>query len=244
MKKLFIPVSLGMLCASFTIVPPVPVKSKAIIAPVTGKKAAIPPFISDAVCDVYITAGLEEKGLSELAFKQAWKGYQFLVQQKSIHRTGYLTVCDYSKSSREKRLYIIDIGRKRLISHTYVAHGRNSGNEYASSFSNKPESLQSSLGFYITSTTYDGENGLSLRLSGVDRGFNDNAFARSIVLHGAAYVDAVRVAKGTIMGRSFGCPAVSKKEAARIIHTIKNGSCLFIYYPDKYYSKTSTILNG
>lgn len=243
-KKLFIPVSLGMLCVSFTIVPPVPAKSKAGIAVVSLNKSAVSPVNTDTVCDVYVAAGLEAKGLSESAFKQAWKGYQHLLQQRLIQRTEYLSVCDYSKSSRLKRLYIIDIGKKRLISHTYVAHGKNSGYEYAASFSNKPESLQSSLGFYITTTTYDGENGLSLRLRGVDKGFNDNAFVRSIVLHGAAYVGAARAAKGTVMGRSFGCPAVSKQEAARIIHTIKNGTCLYIYYPDRYYSKASMILNG
>jgi hypothetical protein len=161
-----------------------------------------------------------------------------------ISRQNYLTVCDFSQSSKQKRLYIIDVENSALLINTYVAHGKNSGAEYATSFSNTPESLQSSLGFYITGNTYTGEHGLSLRINGVDPGFNDKAFERSIVIHGAAYVDAARVNKGMYMGRSWGCPALPQKESAKIITTIKNGTCLFIYHPSRNYLQRSKILNG
>ena len=127
---------------------------------------------------------------------------------------------------------------------TWVAHGKNSGAEYANRFSNTPESLQSSLGFYVTSATYIGKHGLSLRMNGVDPGFNDKALERTIVIHGAAYVDAARAKAGMYMGRSWGCPAVPQKESAKIISTIKNGTCLFIYHPSRNYLLTSKILNG
>lgn len=242
MKKIFIPISVALMSVSFTIVPPVPNKSTNHDADFAGKLAITALVTKDAACDIYTAAGLEEKGLSETAFKQAWKGYQHLLNNNRLNCTGYLTICDFSKSSRQKRLYVVDVLAKKLIKHTYVAHGRNTGYEYATSFSNKPESLQSSLGFYVTQQTYIGENGLSLRLNGVDRGFNDNALARNIVMHGADYVSAGRAAKG-ITGRSYGCPAVPKNEVSQIVQIIKNGTCLFIYHPDKQYRNSSKVLN-
>jgi hypothetical protein len=127
---------------------------------------------------------------------------------------------------------------------TYVAHGKNSGGEYATKFSNRPESLQTSLGFYITSATYTGKHGLSLKLQGVDPGFNDMALVRTIVMHGANYVDEARAKAGIFMGRSWGCPAVPANQSRSIINTIKQGTCLFIYHPDKNYLTHSKILNA
>lgn len=242
MKKIFIPISVALMSVSFTIVPPAFKESTTAIADSAARAVIVAPISQDAACDVFIAAGLEEKGLSETAFKQAWKGYQNLLNRNLLGRTSYLTICDFSISSRQKRLYIVDVSSKKLIKHTYVAHGRNTGYEYATSFSNKPESLQSSLGFYVTMQTYNGENGLSLRLKGVDKGFNDNALVRSIVMHGADYVSAGRAAKG-ITGRSYGCPAVPKNEVSQIVQIIKNGTCLFIYHPDKQYRNSSKVLN-
>ncbi len=192
---------------------------------------------------IYNTIQLEQYGLSKEAFDYAWKGYQYLSDNNKIFRSTYLTICDFSQSSRQKRLYIIDVENNELVMHTYVAHGKNSGAEYATRFSNIHESLQSSLGFYITSGTYIGKHGLSLRMNGVDPGFNENAMERTIVIHGAAYVDAARARAGMYMGRSWGCPAVPQKESAKIITTIKNGTCLFVYYPSRNYLLTSKILN-
>lgn len=186
---------------------------------------------------------LEEKGLSSEAFAAAWKGYQRLVENGTVTRDQYLAICDLSQSSSRRRFYIIDVKQKRLLKQTYVAHGRNSGGEYATRFSNTPESLQSSLGFYVTRNTYNGAHGISLRLEGVDPGFNDKAYERTIVLHGATYVDAARARAGIMMGRSFGCPAVPQKEAPAIIGQIRDGACLFVYHPTRIYHERSNILN-
>lgn len=171
------------------------------------------------------------------------KGYQHLLEKNKIANSRYLTICDFSQSSKQKRFYIVDLVDNELITNTYVAHGRNSGGEFATHFSNTPESLQSSLGFYITHQTYTGKHGLSLRLIGVDGKFNDKAYERTIVMHGAAYVDASRVHAGGYMGRSWGCPALPKNESSKIITTIKEGTCLFIYHPQKQYLAGSNLLN-
>ena len=233
------------MCSSFTITPTLPTESK--IAEVV--KVSPTPFTdssittNDVAAALYENSNLEQYHLSEEAFTYAWKGYQHLLDNKMISRTSYLTICDFSQSSRQKRLYIVDVANKKLIVNTYVAHGKNSGAEYATTFSNKLESLQSSLGFYITSGTYIGKHGLSLRIDGVDQGFNDKALVRSIVIHGAAYVSEARANSGLYMGRSWGCPAVPENESAKIINTIKNGTCLFIYHPSRNYLLNSKILN-
>lgn len=207
--------------------------------------AGVTPVHTAPGADIlYTTLGLEQRGLSKEAFNHAWRGYQFLQKKELIKNSTYLTICDFSQSSKQKRLYIIDIEKQELVTNTWVAHGKNSGGEYATRFSNINESLQSSLGFYITASTYTGKHGLSLRLQGVDPGFNDKAMQRTIVIHGASYVDPSRLKAGMYMGRSWGCPAVPQNESARIIQTIRNGTCLFIYHPSKNYLDHSTILNG
>jgi len=127
---------------------------------------------------------------------------------------------------------------------TYVAHGKNSGGEYAKSFSNSPESHKSSLGFYTTGGTYYGEHGLSLRMKGLERGINCRAITRGIVIHGSEYIGEDFLKGNRVNGRSFGCPAVPAEQTEEVINTIKNGSCIFIYHPTKYYLAKSTILNG
>lgn len=226
---------MGLLCASFTLVPSAETAKHS--------SAVVTPPAADDVSTLYNTIQLSDYGLSEDAFTCAWKGYQKLLSQNKISRSDYLTICDFSQSSRQKRFYIIDVVKNKLLVNTYVAHGKNSGAEYATKFSNTLESLQSSLGFYTTSNTYIGTHGLSLRLIGVDPGYNDKAYERSIVMHGAAYVDAARAKAGMCMGRSWGCPAVPQKESANIITTIKNGTCLFIYHPTRNYLLNSKILN-
>jgi hypothetical protein len=172
----------------------------------------------------------------------AWKGYQFLLKKGKVHRSDILSICDFSQSSRNKRLYVIDINDPKVLINTYVAHGRNSGREYASSFSNAPESHKSSLGFYVTRTTYYGDHGISLRIDGVEKGINDRASARHIVIHGSEYLGDLFMQNNPFNGRSFGCPAVPAEEIEQVITTIKDGSCLFIYQPGKKYLKKSKIL--
>ena len=192
---------------------------------------------------LYYSIGGDAVGLSHEAFDNAWKGYQRLLNEGRIPETRYLTICDLSVSSRRKRFFIIDVTNEKIVTQTWVAHGQNSGAEYAERFSNQPESLQSSLGFYITHRTYTGNNGLSLRLEGLEPGYNSKAMERTIVIHGADYVDGARARAGYFMGRSWGCPAVPRKEAGKIINTIKNGTLLFIYHPGGDYLQKSKILN-
>jgi hypothetical protein len=141
-------------------------------------------------------------------------------------------------------MYVIDILNKKLLYRTYVAHGINSGKEYANSFSNRQNSYKSSLGFYITRQSYYGDNGLSLRIQGMDRGFNDLAGRRNIVIHGAPYVSTRILKKYGVMGTTFGCPAIPDDMSSRIIPVIKKGTCFFIYYPSRRYLAASSVLNG
>ncbi len=245
MRKLIIPVSLGILSVSFTLRPgalSVNIATVVAVSPAIDDSSFTNGTVPSTI--LYENINLQQYGLSKEAFSYAWKGYQHLLAKKMISRPGYLTICDFSQSSGRKRLYIIDLINNKLTINTYVAHGRNSGSEFATQFSNKPESLQSSLGFYVTGDTYTGEHGLSLRIHGVEPNYNDKALERGIVIHGAAYVDENRAQRGIFMGRSFGCPAVPQKESAKIITTIKNGTCLFIYHPGKTYLLGSKILNG
>jgi hypothetical protein len=193
--------------------------------------------------DIYNELGLESIGLNFDALKYAYKGYEYLKNRGILGNSTILTVIDFSQSSRCKRMYIIDMKDRKVLMNTYVAHGKNTGLNYANRFSNQPESLQSSLGFYITKGTYSGKHGLSLKLDGQERGFNDKAEERAVVVHGADYIGEHR--KGAAyMGRSFGCPAVPQHQADKVISLIKNGSTMFIYHPSTSYLHGSRILNG
>lgn len=192
----------------------------------------------------YEEMDLGDSGLSRKAFESAWIGYYKLKKRGFLRRTNILTICDFSQSSSNQRLYVIDVVNRRVLYRTYVAHGINSGEEYASSFSNRMESCKSSLGFYVTSTTYEGANGLSLRIDGLDKGFNNNARKRAIVIHGASYVSQRVLNKYGVMGTTFGCPAIPSEMTSQIIPVVKNGSCFFIYYPSKKYLSQSSVLNS
>ena len=243
MRNLVIPIFVSILSFSFTVIPPNYSKDKfPVSASFVINKGS--NSINDITSALYDEMNLQQYGLSKDAFIYAYKGYEYLLSRKWTSCTDYLTICDFSQSSRQKRLYLIDIANKKLILNTYVAHGRRSGSEYATRFSNRPVSLQSSLGFYITENTYSGEHGLSLKLRGVEKGFNDKALRRHIVMHGADYIDENWLRRSKCMGRSYGCPAVPKNESATIINTIKNGTCLFIYHPNRNYLLKSKILNG
>ena len=131
----------------------------------------------------------------------------------------------------------------KVLFNTLVAHGRNSGKEWATKFSNQLSSYKSSPGFYITGQTYSGSNGYSLKLTGIENGINDKAFQRAIVMHGAGYVNESDIASQGYIGRSQGCPAVPLKDAKKIINTIKDGTCLYIYAPSPNYLSRSAMLN-
>lgn len=193
---------------------------------------------------LYDSMKLRRVGLSKKAFELAWKGYQYMRSKDMLTNTDVLSICDFSQSSRRKRLYIIDIDAMKLLINTHVAHGRNSGKEYAKSFSNSMESHKSSLGFYITKQTYWGGHGLALEIDGLERGINDKANERKIVVHGSDYVGDKFLRYNPFNGRSFGCPAVPSRVNSKVINAIKNGSCFFIYHPTKNYISKSSILNS
>ncbi|CAI8871600.1 Murein L,D-transpeptidase catalytic domain family protein [Pseudomonas sp. IT-P253] len=154
-----------------------------------------------------------------------------------------LAVIDYSLPSTEPRLWVFDLKKRKLLFHELVAHGRNSGENMAVNFSNQNESFATSLGLYRTQSSYVGQNGYSLRMEGLEPGFNDNAFDRAIVIHGAPYVSPVLARVNGRIGRSLGCPAVRPAIAHRLIDSMKNGQLLFSYYPDQRWLKSSAYIN-
>lgn len=180
---------------------------------------------------------------SEEVFTIAYKGYSALKTVPGTVKKNILTVIDFSLPSKEKRLWIINLATKKVLFNDYVAHGRNSGEDMAGVFSNTSGSYMSSIGFYVTGETYQGKHGLSLLLEGMDRDYNSNARSRAIVMHGADYVNADFIKKYGRLGRSLGCPSVPMEIHKDIINTIKEGSTLFIYYPDPVFLEKSEILN-
>jgi hypothetical protein len=160
-------------------------------------------------------------------------------QSEAVKNKSIISIIDYSKLSTEKRFYVIDLINKHLIYKCLVAHGKNSGENKAVNFSNESGSLMSSLGFFVTAETYTGENGYSLKLDGLEKGINDNARNREIVIHGAAYVSQDFIDKYSRLGRSWGCPSLPQEISKEIIDRISDGSCLFIYAKDSLYSKNS-----
>ncbi|GAB3282260.1 murein L,D-transpeptidase catalytic domain family protein [Larkinella harenae] len=186
---------------------------------------------------IFDELNLANSGLSREVFDYALRGLQKTNFPKSV-----LSIVDLSQPSSKKRLYVIDLNTHKLLFQTYVAHGRNSGELMAATFSNTSSSYQSSLGFYQTLGTYQGKHGLSLQLKGLEQGFNDNAFSRAIVMHGADYVCEDFIRRTGRLGRSQGCPAVDNAVSKDIIQAIKGGSCLFVYSPNNNYLTKSTFL--
>ena len=163
-------------------------------------------------------------------FNSALSGFSIL-KEKGIITKDIITIIDFSLSSNNKRLWVIDLSLNKVLYQTLVAHGRNTGEEFASNFSNTPESYKSSLGFYSTGEIYNGKHGMSLRLDGLEKGVNDKARQRAVVVHGADYVSESFIKKNSRLGRSFGCPAIPVEMTEKIINTIKDNTCLFIYHP-------------
>ncbi|WP_018478112.1 murein L,D-transpeptidase catalytic domain family protein [Pontibacter roseus] len=189
--------------------------------------------------EVYEQAGLEKTGLDFTVFERAYTGYRNFRQQNLASADKHvMTVVDFSKPSNSKRMWIIDLKSRKVLYNTLVAHGRNTGNVKAEKFSNEPNSNMSSIGFYVTDKTYHGKHGLSLRLSGMDEAYNSNAMERAIVLHGADYVSEDFVKQYGRLGRSLGCPAVSRAISSDVIELIKDNTVLYIHSGDKKYTST------
>jgi hypothetical protein len=195
---------------------------------ISEKKAKVND-LSNFIQQLYSDSQLASTNLSINVFEKAMIGYLNLKDQNLLSSSkDILTVVDFTKPSTTKRMWIIDLKNKHVLLNTYVAHGQGSGENLATSFSNDAESHQSSLGFYVTSETYFGKHGLSLKLDGLDKGINDGARDRAIVVHGADYVSENFIKQTGRLGRSFGCPAVPAELNTTIINYIKDKTCLFI----------------
>lgn len=190
--------------------------------------------------DLY--AALDEPTLNYKAFETALKGFVKLQMEDKIQNTEYLTVIDMSRSANDHRFFVINLSEKKVEHKSVVAHGRNSGGEFARHFSNKEGSFKTSLGFYRTAETYHGKHGLSLRLDGLENS-NSNARDRAIVIHAADYVSQNFIEKFGRLGRSLGCPSLPKEGYDQIVERIKEGTLLFIYYPEEQYLGNSSLAN-
>ena len=177
-------------------------------------------------------------------FEMALNAASCAVKTGAVEAPSTLTVIDYSKPSTERRLWVFDLNSRELVYEELVAHGQGSGANMTTQFSNAPDTHATSLGLFVTDNTYVGRNGYSLRLDGLDKGFNDRARERAIVMHGAPYVSQEFVKKTGRLGRSWGCPAISADVAKQMIDRVKGGGLVFAYYPDKEWLKSSKYLGG
>jgi hypothetical protein len=199
--------------------------------------------------DVYLEAvenfykDLQEKDLNKEAFYIGMLGFRSLCSKGLVLKDSLITIIDYSLPSSQNRFFVIDLHHPKVLYKTLVAHGRNSGELYARSFSNKMQSYQTALGFYLTGSTYHGNQGYSMLLTGVDTGYNDLARRRSIVVHGAPYATKQFLEQYGRLGRSLGCPALPPHLNDAVISLIKEGSVLFSYYPDEVYLNGSPLVS-
>jgi hypothetical protein len=191
--------------------------------------------VKDDIHSLWLDCKLKDE-VSFYIFNKAITGYR---QIDKLKKKNLITIIDYSKPSTERRFFVIDLYKKQLLYKCYVAHGKNSGDNYAKSFSNQTGSLKSSLGFYLTAETYSGNHGYALKLDGLEKNINDNARTREIVIHGADYVSEEFINKYGMLGRSWGCPALPVEVLKEVIDTISDGSCLFIYGKDENYDRNS-----
>lgn len=198
----------------------------------------------ESKCKTFYTT-IDVNSLSLPKFDSFFAAFQGYEQLKSQGRIGneILTVIDFSLSSTEERMWVIDMKTQKVILQSLVAHGRNSGMEFATNFSNVSESYKSSLGFYLTGEVYQGKHGTSLRLDGIEHGINDNARNRAVVIHGADYVNKKLGKSQGYIGRSQGCPAVPYEIHKQLIETIKDKSCIFIYHPSRNYVDKSKLVS-
>lgn len=177
------------------------------------------------------------------SFKNGMIGYHKLADKNLIDKQ-ILTIIDFSLSSKKERMWVMDMAKNKILYHTVVSHGKNTGSEFATKFSNIKNSKQSSLGFFITGETYFGKNGLSLFIDGMEKQFNSNARERYVVIHGASYANPSAIKNLGRLGRSYGCPALPTAISHEIIDLIKDKSVLYIYSDDKKYAKNSKMIQA
>ncbi|MCG9970057.1 murein L,D-transpeptidase catalytic domain family protein [Christiangramia crocea] len=200
--------------------------------------------IKEKVDDLYQTFSLNNATMPNLpVFEKAMNGYSKLEEAGKVSNP-LLTIIDFDLSSKKKRMWILNMDTQEVVFNTFVAHGKNTGVEFAKKFSNTVNSHQSSLGFYVTGETYYGKNGLSLFIDGMEKGFNSNARKRYVVIHGADYAEPTFINRYGRLGRSYGCPAVPNKIAKNLINTIKGKSVVYIHKNNEKYQSGSKYLNS
>lgn len=193
--------------------------------------------------ELYNELNAAQYNLSFEAFRYAYIGYQSLKKQQRLNGKELFSIIDFTKDCNSKRFYTIDLEKMKIVYNTYVAHGKKSGDRLATSFSDVAESNKSSIGFYITGSTYNGGNGYSLALHGDEKGYNSNLAKRSVVIHTADYANENYMARNGRLGRSLGCPVLPENIYKQIIDAIKDKTMIFAYYNDAKYLKTSKYLN-
>jgi hypothetical protein len=209
--------------------------------PNSGKTNALAPIeINNSPEELLQSLALNYQNTPDYeALNHALEGWEKLGKEL---KKPLLTVIDFTLPSTEKRLWVIDVEKREILLNSVVAHGRNTGDLMAKNFSNTHESFQSSLGFYKTAETYHGKHGYSLRLDGLEKGFNDQARARAIVIHGADYAREEFAKTTGRLGRSLGCPALPPELSSKVIDLIKDGSLIFIYGNDDNYLRKSVLV--
>jgi L,D-transpeptidase catalytic domain len=220
--------------------PAMSVSAKPAGGPPKAVNTVHPPRIGSAID---VTSAVSS-GVSADVLELALTAMSCAAASGAIEPPPTLTLIDYSRPSIEPRLWVFDLASGKLLFKELVAHGRNTGENFATQFSNEMDSRQTSLGLFVTDEPYVGSNGYSLRLDGLDAGFNDRARERAIVMHGAPYVDAQLAAAQGRIGRSWGCPALRTAIASKVIDRIRGGGVIFSYYPDKDWLETSRFLQG
>ncbi|HEY9253756.1 MAG TPA: murein L,D-transpeptidase catalytic domain family protein [Stenotrophomonas sp.] len=213
-------------------------------APLAAAAPVPQPTLATATPGIGLVDALARQAptLDRQVLSLATEALQCARHRQQVGADAVLSVIDYSRPSTERRLWVFDLARQRLLFQEWVAHGRNSGDNLTAHFSNADGSYMSSLGAFTAQETYTGHNGYSLRLQGLEPGFNDNARGRAIVIHGAPYVSEALIHAQGRLGRSLGCPAVRPAIARQLIDTLRGGSFVFAYYPDTQWLKRSRLL--
>lgn len=224
-------------------IPSLAISNTQVVPGTTNIFSYSPEVFDDSIQHLYQAIKLEQYDLSYQVFKYAMTGYYTLRQEGKLNEKQLLTIIDFTKSSSKKRFYTIDLHKLAIRFYTYVSHGKNTGEDLAQSFSNTLHSNQSSLGFYVTGETYVGSKGYSLKLDGIEKGYNDNMRERAVVMHNAEYVSESWIKKYGRLGRSQGCPALPMDIGKKVIETLKNKTVIFAYFNDDTYLQSSPYLN-
>jgi hypothetical protein len=237
MYRLIVIVAVAFIFSSFTFITPATRKENGSFTRLSASN------FEESTKRLYNQLHLDKANLSYDVFRLSLIGFHSLKSSGALKNDRLISIIDFTKPSTEKRFFTIDLDAKKLLFNTYVAHGKNTGENIATSFSNNQDSNQSSLGFYITAETYIGSKGYSLRLDGQDPNYNSNIRLRGVVMHSADYVSEGWIKKYGRLGRSQGCPALPKETYKQVINTIKDGSMVFAYYNDQKFLTSSAHLN-